>query len=212
MTLHKYKTTIYEDGTERNIYRFAPLHSCDDLKKFMISLENICGDIDDIIVKRYIDEHTVLLYEKYEFFPDFLEKFNLEDIKEFNKYEFSGTDKDHRFDAICKIDTIDSTINIYTFDHYENLETDNYEYYKFDNDLIVRYNLDSGRCYYLLRDEKRWVSNNSLISKIEDAAYKYIEISDPLNGMGEEVDRQRIEDAAKRMEYYKQFAYEIGIV
>lgn len=210
MTIHKQETISYHYGAERNIYLFPPLNSCDDLKKFMISLESICGEIWDIIVKKDIGENTVRLYGKYEFLLDFLEKFDLQNIQEFDTYEFSGRNSDSIYYTHCKIDTVKNTLDIYKSNHASKPEKGSYKYYRFENGIIVRLNTNGSGCHYLT-DDNRWKLDYSYEDLIDDAAYKYAEISDPLNGMADEYERRYAENAAKRMEYYKQFAYEIKI-
>ncbi|MCM1059134.1 MAG: hypothetical protein NC452_02445 [Eubacterium sp.] len=213
MTLYKQGTISYHYGAERNTYLFTPLNNSDELKKFMISLQNFCGEIWFIIVKKYFgtNDNKVMLYEKYDALLVFLEKFGLQDIKEFNTYEFLGIDPNCKFKMHCKIDTIKNILDIYKSDYTAEPEEGSYTYYKFENGIIVRLNTEGSGCHFLTNDN-RWKLDYSYEDWIYDAAYKYVEISDPLNGMADMYEHQYAQNVAQRMKHYNQLAYEIKIV
>ena len=98
MTIYKQETIPYDDGTERVIYSFPSLKDCNDLKKFMVLLESICGKIDEMIITNCTsDDETISFYKRYDDLPDFLDNFNLQNIREYNTYTFTGCDKNHKF-------------------------------------------------------------------------------------------------------------------
>ncbi|MCI9433722.1 MAG: hypothetical protein HFI86_00405 [Bacilli bacterium] len=175
MKLYKQSSHDYEDGSKRNIYNFESLQNCDELKKFMILIQNQYGKLFDIIVKKYQVNNEVLFYHCYNDLNEFIKEYNRENIQEFNIYEFLSDNMNY------KIDTLHNTLDIYQ----ENIigadenQTENYEYYRFDSGLIVRFNLRNAHCDYL-DDDNRWISNNSLLSMVDDAIYNYKTIENPL--------------------------------
>lgn len=182
MKLYEKSITKYSDGSIRNIYHLEPLKSCNELKGFLLSFQNKFGDICDIIVKRYVGRNEVLFYKRYNELYDFLEDFDLTDIKKYNIYEFSCSNMH------CKIDSEKDIIDIYHLNYISKPESDNYEYYKFSSGLVVRYNNDNGKCYYLAKN--KWILRYSLQSIIDDAAYAYEVIDNPLKYVpAEELDK-----------------------
>lgn len=175
MKLYKQSSNDYEDGSKRNIYNFESLKNCDELKNFMLLIQNQYGKLFDIIVKKYQTNNEVLVYHRYNDLNDFVEKYNKENIQEFNIYEFLSNNMHY------KIDTLKNTLDIYQKNviDEEVSETANYEYYRFSSGLIVRYNPKNAHCDYL-SDDNEWISNNSLLSMVDDAAYDYEIIENPL--------------------------------
>lgn len=174
MKLYKQSSNNYEDGARRDVYNFETLRINEELKNFMILIQEQYGNLFDIIVKKYQPGNEVLFYRRYNNLKDFIEKYNKEDIQEFNIYEFLSKNMHY------KIDTLQNTLDIYQKSNIndEINEVESYEYYRFDSGLIVRYNIKNAHCDYLNDDE--WISNNSLISMVDDAAYKYEIIENPL--------------------------------
>ncbi len=121
----------------------------------------------------FVGKNKVLFYRWYNDLYDFLEGFDLTYIKKYNIYEFSCSNMH------CVIDTEKDILDIYRSEYIAKPESDNYEYYKFSSGLVVRYNKDNGTCCNLDEDN-RWVRKNSLQSMIDDAAYAYEMIDDPL--------------------------------
>lgn len=175
MKLYKQSSNDYEDGSKRNIYNFESLQNCDELKSFMVLIQNQYGKLFDIIVKKHQINNQVLFYHRYNDLNEFIGKYNKENIQEFNIYEFLSNNMHY------KIDTLKNTLDIYQKNIIvdEENQTENYEYYRFDSGLIVRFNLRNAHCDYL-NDDNRWVSNNSLLSMVDDAAYRYEIIENPL--------------------------------
>lgn len=175
MKLYKQSSNNYEDGSKRNIYNFGSLKNVDELKNFMILIQNQYGNLFNIIVKKYQVNNEVLFYHCYNDLNTFIKEYNMENIQEFNIYEFLSNDMHY------KIDTLQNTLDIYQENIIANGEnqTENYEYYKFDSGLIVRFNLKNAHCDYL-SDDNKWISNNSLLSMVDDAAYTYEIIENPL--------------------------------
>ena len=172
MQLYKKENKRYKDGSTRNIYQFEHLNNCEELKKFIFSLQKKFGNIYNIIVKKYCIKEWI--YYHFDNYNDFVKNYNCEDIEEFNIYEFLSDGMHY------KIDTVANLIYIYKLNSINQQDSDNYEYYKFNSNLIVRYNNDNANCYYL-DNNNEWVYKGSLISLIEDPAYKYEIISDPLS-------------------------------
>lgn len=175
MKLYKQSSNDYEDGSKRNIYNFESLQNCDELKSFMVLIQNQYGKLFDIIVKKHQINNQVLFYHRYNDLNEFIEKYNKENIQEFNIYEFLSNNMHY------KIDTLQNTLDIYQKNIIVNEEnqTENYEYYRFDSGLIVRYNQANAHCDYL-SDDNEWISKNSLLSMVDDAAYTYEIIENPL--------------------------------
>lgn len=174
MKLYKQSSNNYEDGSKRDIYNFETLKTNDELKNFMILIQNQYGNLFDIIVKKYQIGNEVLFYHRYNDLNDFLDKYNKENIQEFNIYEFLSNNMHY------KIDTLQNTLDIYQKSNIDEInEVANYEYYRFSSGLIVRYNTKNAHCDYL-NDDNEWISNNSLITKVDDAAYDYEIIENPV--------------------------------
>ncbi|MCM1059117.1 MAG: hypothetical protein NC452_02360 [Eubacterium sp.] len=206
MKLYQKITKKYEDGSIRKIYQLETLKSCNELKGFLLSFQNKFGDMDCIIVKRYVGVNKVLFYGRYIDLYDFLEKFNLADIKEYNTYEFS-CDNLH-----CVIDTEKNIINIFQSDYLSEPESDNYEYCKFLNSkLIIRYNKDNGSCYYL-DNYNRWICEYSLQRFLDDAAYSYEIIDDPLKGLPAEELNKHYEKEIELIKQFKEFCCDIEFI
>lgn len=205
MKLYEKSITKYSDGSIRNIYHIEPLKSCNELKGFLLSFQNKFGDICDIIVKRYVGRNEVLFYKRYADLYYFLKGFELADIKKFNIYEFLCSDMH------CVIDTEKDIIDIYRSEDIVEPESDNYEYYKFSSGLVVRYNNENGRCCYLDENNK-WVRKNSLQSIIDDAAYAYKIIDDPLENISaKELDKYKKLEA-ELVERFKEFCFGIEFI
>lgn len=205
MKLYEKSITKYSDGSIRNIYHLEPLKSCNELKGFLLSFQNKFGDICDIIVKRYEKENFISFYKRYNDLYDFLENFDLVNIKKYNIYEFLCSDMH------CIIDTEKDIIDIYRSEDIVEPKSDNYEYYKFRSGLVVRYNNDNGRCCYLDENNK-WVRKNSLQSMIDDAAYAYEIIGDPLENISaKELDKYKKLEAELE-ERFKEFCCEIEFI
>ena len=214
MTIYKQETISYDYGSERNIYSFPPLKDCDDLTKFMVLLESMCGTINEIMAEKHTaDGKTYIYYKKYDDLPDFFDNFDFHNMQEYNTYVFAGCNKEAKFKTHCELDTVKNILNVYKYhDGSDKSKNDDYAYYKFRNDIIVRMNMTGSGCYYLTNDN-RWKLDYSYEDWVYDAAYDMVEISDPLNGKADEYERQYEENLAKRMEkYYKQFADKINIV
>lgn len=205
MELYEKSITKYSDGSIRNIYHLEPLKNCNELKGFLLSFQNKFGDIFDIIVKRYVGNSEVLFYKRYNDLYDFLEDFELADIKKYNIYEFLCVDMH------CKIDTEKDIIDIYRSEDVTESESDNYEYYKFSSGLVVRYNNDNGSCYYLGENNK-WIRKNSLQSIIDDAAYAYEIIDNPLKNVSTEELNKYNQKKAELIEHFKEFCCEIEFI
>lgn len=212
MTIYKQKTIPYDDGTERVIYSFPSLKDCNDLKKFLVLLESICGKIDEMIISNCTSDDEAF-YKRYDDLPDFLDNFNLQNIREYNTYTFTGCNKNDKFKTYNKIDTVKNTFSFYKCydDEFDEPQKGNYRYYKFKNGTIVRINMTGRGCHYLTKDN-RWKLDYSYEDWIYDAAYSMVEISDPLSGKADEYERQYEEILSKRMEHYKQFGDKIIIV
>ena len=179
MQLYKKDSIKYDDGSVRNFYQFEALKNCNELKKLILSLQNKFGMIDEIIVRSEKTDNAqdIVFYKKYENLADFIKNYNLQDIQEFNMYVFTGNN------VYYHLNTLSNTLAIYK----ENIiaedmieEEPNYEYYKFENDLILRFDLNSAKCYYLTNDGN-WKYDNSFRHFIDDPAYKYEIIDDPLS-------------------------------
>lgn len=206
MELYEKGIKKYFDGSIRTVYQFDSLKSCNELKGFLLSIQNKFGDVQDIIVKRYVSDNKVLFYKRYNDLYDFLEKFDLPNVQEYNTYEFLCNGMH------CKIDSEKDIIDIYHSVNITESESDNYEYYKFSSGLIVRYNNDSGRCYYL-DDDNKWICKLSLQSMIDDAAYAYEIIDDPLKEISaEELERKHNEKKAGITQRFKDFCCEIEFI
>ena len=143
-----------------------------------------------------------VFYKRYDDLPDFLDNFNLQIIREYNKFK-----------TYNKINTVKNTFTFYKCydDEFDEPQKDNYRYYKFRNGTIVRINMTGRGCHYLTKDN-RWKLDYSYEDWIYDAAYSMVEISDPLSGKADEYERQYEEILSKRMEHYKQFGDKIIIV
>lgn len=203
MKLYEKSITKYSDGSIRNIYHLEPLKSCNELKGFLLSFQNKFGDILCIIVKRYEKENFISFYKRYNDLYDFLENFDLVNIKKFNIYEFLCGNMH------CKIDFEKDIIDIYHPNYISKPESDNYEYYKFSSGLIVRYNNDNGKCYYL--DKNKWILRYSLQSIIDDAAYAYEIIGDPLKNVSAVELNKYNQKKAELAELFKEFCCEIDV-
>lgn len=205
MELYEKGITKYSDGSIRNIYYLEPLKNCNELKGFLLSFQNKFGDIFDIIVKRYVGNSEVLFYKRYNDLYDFLEDFELADIKKYNIYEFLCVDMH------CKIDTENDIIDIYHSEEIAEPESDNYEYYKFSSGLVVRYSNGNGNCCYLDKNNK-WVRKNSLQSIIDDSAYTYEIIDNPLKNVPAEELNKYNKKKAELAELFKEFCCEIEFI
>lgn len=174
MKLYKVDSKNFDNGDIKKVYRFEQLKNLDDLKNFLLLIKNYYGEISEIIVKKDIGTNEIVFYKKYQEFEEFVNNYNLNNFKEFNIYEFLGNNMHF------KIDILNNLIDIYQGS--ENTLIDgkiiDYEYYRFESGLIVRFNKGNAHCDYL--DNNNWVSKNSLITLIDDAAYKYEIIENPL--------------------------------
>lgn len=175
MKLYRKELKKYDDGSIRSVYNFEKIEKIDDLKRFMLAIQNKFGTLNNIIVKNETSDNKILLYKKYKNLKEFCKDYQYENFEKFNIYEFLGVN------LHFKIDITNNFIDIYQkkSDLLNQNDIDNYSYYLFENGLIVRYDKNNSNCSYL-NEDNIWVEDNSLIPLICNPNYDYEEIDDPL--------------------------------
>ncbi len=174
MKLYKQNSEIYSNGSKKEVYKFENLQNNNDIKNFLKLLQEQFGIIYDINVKKYKSESEILLYDHYDNLNEFIARYNNPNMKDYNVYEFLGQNIHYR------INTDNNTIEIYFKKKRikDEIQPD-YEYYKFANGLIIRIDKNTAHCFYLTTSGQ-WKNDDAYLKFVEDAAYKYEIIDDPL--------------------------------
>ena len=158
----------------KGCFYYDNINNYKELITLLKQIELTYGNLEDIIIKSKNKKNEISYFRRYNDINTFISSFTKEDFENANLYEFSTKSGDYSFQVDNNLKEF--TIYQYNFKNKNNVNDENI-YYKFDNNLYVKYN-KSDLCFYYLDENGDWIFNNALISKIYDSTSKYEIIDD----------------------------------